>query len=102
MNDAPDGLPRSTTVRPGADWPVLLVAGRVQDVLDDATHRLRLAGVQRVVRAFTGGQQPAPRLAALLLVRITDGRRLAALRGVADLPPQPIRTASQENQEITA
>lgn len=90
---AEDGGHHSALLRPGANWPVLLAAGRAQDVLADATLRLRLAGVRHVVRATGPGAIAAERLAALLLLRVPDGARLAALRRVADLPsPLPSST----------
>lgn len=99
-----DGNQRPVLLRPGSDWPVLLAAGRrVQEVLDDAALRLQLAGVRHVVRAVGSGTTEPARLAALLLLRIPAGARLAALRRVADLPsPLPTNRRQTADQEIIA
>jgi CRISPR-associated protein Csx17 len=81
----PEGGSRPALLRPGSDWPLLLAGGRVQQVLDDAAFRLRLAGVRHVVQPHQRHAEPA-RLAAMLLLRVPDGQRLAALRRVSDLP----------------
>ena len=96
-----DGGQRLALLRPGRDWPLLLAAGRVQEVVDDAAFRLRLAGIRHVVRARHGDGGPAPRLAALLLLRVFDGQRLAALRRVADLP-SPTPSPTTQHEEATA
>lgn len=65
-------------VRPGATWAAQLAAGRVDDVLADATHRLRLTGRRWVVTAHASGLD-GPMLAGSLLLPTTPEQRRAAL-----------------------
>jgi CRISPR-associated protein Csx17 len=53
---------RQASLRPGADWPVLLAADRVGEVLSDAARRLRIAGLRQVI-APTGADLDGRRLA---------------------------------------
>jgi hypothetical protein len=81
---------------------VLLSAGRTSAVLADAVHRLRIAGLRDVITPGAASYDGA-RLAAILMMRIPDRDRQAALRRVAVLP-EPIRAqpTSEQNQEISA
>ncbi|MGH3926435.1 MAG: hypothetical protein ACRDTT_26830, partial [Pseudonocardiaceae bacterium] len=66
-------------------------------VLADAARRLRIAGLRDVI---TPGAAPynGARLAAVLMMRVPDGDRQAALRRVAVFP----EPTSEQNQEIPA
>jgi CRISPR-associated protein Csx17 len=90
-------LPKEIPLRPGSEWPVLLCAGQVARVLHDAARRLRIAGLPRVIAPATAMHDGA-RLAAVLLLRVPDSDRLAALRRVAVLP----EPTTEQNQEIPA
>lgn len=92
-----DGNTMEILLRPGSRWPVLLAAGRITEVLDDAARRLRIAGLRHVI-APAGTTHDGKRLAAVLLLRVPDHDRAAALRRVAALPETPV----PPNQEITA
>lgn len=62
--------PPSVVLRPAANWAPLLAAGRTEDVVRDALHRLRVAGLQPLVRsAGTVCSRSDPN---------ADGRRLLA------------------------
>lgn len=74
-------------LRPGANWIPLLQANRVHDVVADARCRLAITGIPRTVRPAAAPD--GRRLAAGLLVPISDRARIRALRAVADLPEQP-------------
>ncbi|MEO7193327.1 MAG: hypothetical protein ABIZ05_00650, partial [Pseudonocardiaceae bacterium] len=93
----PIRLPDKALLRPGTEWPALLMAGRTTEVLADAARRLRIAGLRHVI---TPGVTPhdGARLAAVLLLRVPDGDRLTALHRVA-VVPQP---TSEQNQETPA
>ncbi|MBW3640223.1 MAG: type I-U CRISPR-associated protein Csx17 [Actinobacteria bacterium] len=78
---------RRVALRPGAAWPALLAADRLQPVLAAAVRRLRIAGLEPVPRnaarmaaglAAGGG----PRLSAALLCRLSSRDRIALLRQV--------------------
>ncbi|MGH3999602.1 MAG: type I-G CRISPR-associated protein Cas8g1/Csx17, partial [Pseudonocardiaceae bacterium] len=88
---------KEVLLRPGSEWPVLLSAGRTVEVLADAARRLRIAGLRDVI---TPGAAPynGARLAAVLMMRVPDGDRQAALRRVAVFP----EPTSEQNQEIPA
>ncbi|MGH3933933.1 MAG: type I-G CRISPR-associated protein Cas8g1/Csx17 [Pseudonocardiaceae bacterium] len=88
---------KEALLRPGSEWPVLLSAGRTSDVLTDAARRLRIAGLRDVITPESA-RHDGDRLAAVLLLRVPDGDRVAALSRVAVLD-QPI---SEQNQEIPA
>ena len=93
---------KEVLLRPGSEWPVLLSAGRTSEVLADAARRLRIAGLRQVI---TPGAAPyeGARLAAVLLMRVPDGDRAAALRRVAVLPePTSAQPTSEQNQETPA
>ncbi len=64
------------------------------EVLGDAARRLRIAGLRHVIDPRSGDRDGMA-LAAVLLLRISDPDRAAALRRVAALPQAP------PNQEIT-
>ena len=89
-----DSGTKDSLVRPGPQWPVLLAAGRIAEVLGDAARRLRIAGLRHVIDPRSGDRDGMA-LAAVLLLRISDPDRAAALRRVAALPQAP------PNQEIT-
>ncbi|MGH8964251.1 MAG: hypothetical protein ACRDXB_02815, partial [Actinomycetes bacterium] len=94
--------PDEELLRPGSEWPVLLHAGRTGEVLADAARRLRIAGLRHVITPGTAPYEGA-RLAAVLLLRIPDVDRLAALRRVAVLPQATsAQPTSEQNQEISA
>jgi len=93
----PIRLTEEALLRPGSEWPVLLSAGRTTEVLADAARRLRIAGLRDVITPASS-RHDGDRLAAMLLLRVPDGDRVAALRRVAVLP-QP---TSEQNQEISA
>lgn len=98
----PIRLPDKVLLRPCSEWPALLQADRTAEVLADAARRLRIAGLRHVI---TPGAAPyeGARLAAVLLMRVPDGDRLAALRRVALLPePTSAQPTSEQNQEISA
>ncbi len=88
--------PRSTAAA-RVDWLVLLGAGQAAQVLTDASRRLRIAGLPRVIAPATALHSGA-RLAAVLLLRVPDSDRLAALRRVAVFP----EPTTEQNQEIPA
>ncbi|MBS4729900.1 type I-U CRISPR-associated protein Csx17 [Mycobacterium sp. SM1] len=77
-----DGERRSLFVRPGHEWPSRLIAGHVPAVLQDASRRLRIAGVRHVV-GVPGAPYEGTRLAAMLLLTTTNSDRRAALSRVA-------------------
>lgn len=77
-----DGESRSLVVRPGHDWPSRLIAGQVGAVLQDASRRLRIAGVRHVV-SVRGNAFDGRRFAAALLLTIKTSDRRAALSRVA-------------------
>jgi CRISPR-associated protein Csx17 len=89
-----DSGAKNVLVRPGPQWPVLLAAGRIAEVLGDAARRLRIAGLRHVIDPRSGDRDGMA-LAAVLLLRISDPDRAAALRRVAALPQ------ASPNQEIT-
>ena len=89
-----DSGTKNVLLRPGPQWPVLLAAGRIAEVLGDAARRLRIAGLRHVIDPRPADRDPVA-LAAVLLLRIADPDRAAALRRVAALPEAP------PNQEIT-
>jgi CRISPR-associated protein Csx17 len=94
---APLPLPGEVLLRPGAEWPAQLLAGRTVEVLTDAARRLRIAGLPHVITPGAAPHEGA-RLAAVLLLRVPDGDRLDALRRVAVLP----RSTSEQSQEFPA
>ncbi|MGI8816015.1 MAG: type I-G CRISPR-associated protein Cas8g1/Csx17 [Pseudonocardia sp.] len=69
-------------VRPGANWPTLLAAGRSNEVLIDAQRRLVIAGRRFVVRPRVSLGAPHL-LAASLLLRTTAADRSRALDRVS-------------------
>jgi CRISPR-associated protein Csx17 len=77
-----DGEVRSLVVRPGHEWPGLLIAGHVPDVLRDASRRLRIAGLRHVI-TVPGAPHDGTRLAAALLMNTQTSDRRAALNRVA-------------------
>ena len=89
-----DSGTKDSLVRPGPQWPVLLAAGRIAEVLGDAARRLRIAGLRHVIDPRSGDRDGMA-LAAVLLLRISDPDRAAALRRVAALPQ------ASPNQEST-
>ena len=92
---APIRVPdKAALLRPGSEWPALLQASRSAEVLLDAARRLRIAGMREVITPGAARYAGA-RLAAVLLMRVPDHERLAALRRVAVLP-QPIDAGNQE------
>jgi CRISPR-associated protein Csx17 len=93
---------KEALLRPGSEWPVLLSAGRTSEVLADAVRRLRIAGLRDVITPGAASYDGA-RLAAILMMRIPDRDRQAALRRVAVLPePTRAQPTSEQNQEISA
>ncbi|HEU0089454.1 MAG TPA: type I-U CRISPR-associated protein Csx17 [Pseudonocardiaceae bacterium] len=78
-------LPDKELLRPGSEWPALLQAGHTAEVLADAARRLRIAGLRHVIAPGAASDE-GTRLAAVLLIRVPNGHRLAALRRVALLP----------------
>ncbi|WP_158542968.1 type I-G CRISPR-associated protein Cas8g1/Csx17 [Phytoactinopolyspora halophila] len=82
-----DGTTSPTLLRPGRAWPAQLRAGRSTDVLRDAARRLRISGVPGVVT-------PAPtniesdRLAACLMLAVSDRDRLASLARISTIPSE--------------
>jgi CRISPR-associated protein Csx17 len=88
---------KETLLRPGSEWPALLGAGRTSEVLTDAARRLRIAGLRDVITPESA-RHTGDRLAAVLLLRISDGDRLAALHRVAVV----LEPTSEQNQEILA
>jgi CRISPR-associated protein Csx17 len=98
------------TLRPGPGWVAQLLAGQVGDVLADAALRLRAAGARgagaspAVVdpRAAAHGVE-GPRLAAALLVPVTDTARRKALgRSVVLRPASESRSASTVAEGVSA
>lgn len=94
---SPLRLPKEILLRPGSEWPVLLRAGQAAQVLEDASRRLQIAGLPRVIAPATA-LHDGGRLATVLLLRVPDSDRLAALRRVAVLP----EPTTEQNQEIPA
>lgn len=90
-----DGEARSLFVRPGHDWPSRLIAGHGGAVLQDASRRLRIAGLRHVV-TVCGDAYDGRRLAAALLLTAKTSDRLAALRRVAVVGSQRI----EQSQEV--
>lgn len=90
-------LPMEILLRPASEWPALLCAGQVALVLRDAARRLQIAGLPHVIAPETAPHD-GTRLAAVLLLRVPDSDRLAALRRVAVLP----EPTTEQNQEISA
>ena len=98
----PIRLPDAALLRPGSEWPAMLQAGHTAEVLADAARRLRIAGLRQVITPGAASYEGA-RLAAVLMVRVPDGDRLAALRRVAVLhEPTRAQPTSEQNQEISA
>jgi hypothetical protein len=88
-------------LRPGTGWVTQLLADQVGDVLADAALRLRAAGARGAGAASSVADPRAaahgvagPRLAAALLVPITDSDRRAALRRSAVLRPSTDETSA--------
>jgi CRISPR-associated protein Csx17 len=82
---------RESALRPEYAWPALLAADRPQPVLDAALRRLRIAGLEPVLRDSTrvaAGLSPGsgPFLSAALLCRISSRDRVALLRQVCPDP----------------
>jgi CRISPR-associated protein Csx17 len=97
-----DPATHRVSLRPGPGWVAELLAGQVGDVLADAALRLRVAGARgagaapAVVdpRAAAHGVD-GPRLAAALLVPVTDAARRSALaRSVVLRPTSDLRPPS--------
>jgi CRISPR-associated protein Csx17 len=87
-----EGMPAVVVLRPGAGWPALLAADRPDDVLKDAVHRLRVAGLRpgpAVVRRRP--VETGPRLAVAALCRVTpsDAAGLLLATCPAELLPYP-------------
>jgi CRISPR-associated protein Csx17 len=98
----PIRLPDAALLRPGSEWPAMLQAGHTAEVLADAARRLRIAGLRQVITPGAASYEGA-RLAAVLMMRVPDGDRLAALRRVAVLhEPTRAQPTSEQNQEISA
>jgi CRISPR-associated protein Csx17 len=76
---------KAALLRPSSTGPMLLQAGRSAEVLADAARRLRIAGLRQVIIPGAARYE-GTRLAAVLLMRVPDDERLAALRRVAVLP----------------
>lgn len=93
----PIRLPDNVLLRPGSEWPALLQAGRTAEVLADAAHRLRIAGLRHVIISSAAPYEGA-RLAATLLLHVPNADRLAALHRVAVLPDP----STEQNQETPA
>jgi CRISPR-associated protein Csx17 len=78
-----DGLP--IRLRAGRDWPRLLAAGRVEEVISDAMRRLRVARLVPLVsysRALAEGVD-GPRVLAAAAFPLSDGGAADLLRRVA-------------------
>ncbi|CCK64990.1 type I-U CRISPR-associated protein Csx17 [Mycobacterium canetti] len=90
-----DGEQCSLFVRPGHDWPGRLISGHVADVLNDATRRLRIAGLRHVV-SVRGASHDGTRLAAALMLATTAFDRRAALGRVAVVEHHQVTPTTQE------
>jgi CRISPR-associated protein Csx17 len=77
-----DGISESLLVRPGHEWSAQLMAGHTAEVLRDASRRLRIAGLRRVV-TIPNAPYDGTRLAATLLMNTHLFDRRAALSHVA-------------------
>ena len=82
---------RDTALRPEYSWPALLVADRLQPVLEAALRRLRIAGLDPVPRAASRmaaglSAGSGPFLSAALLCRISSRDRVVLLRQVCPDP----------------
>jgi CRISPR-associated protein Csx17 len=77
-----DNNPDSLFVRPGHEWAAQLIAGHIPNVLNDASRRLRIAGLRHVV-TVPGASYDGTRLAAALLMNTATSDRRAALSRVA-------------------
>ena len=77
-----DNNPDSLFVRPGHEWAAQLIAGHTPNVLNDASRRLRIAGLRHVV-TVPGASYDGTRLAAALLMNTATSDRRAALSRVA-------------------
>lgn len=96
---SPDGLriviPKETggigeaVLRGSPNWPALLRADRVDEVLNDAVLRLRAAGVQDLPpsSSFKAGAISGPALSACLLANVKRGDRVAAVSRIAQVRP---------------
>jgi CRISPR-associated protein Csx17 len=69
-----DGNSQSLFVRPDHGWAAQLIAGHIPDVLRDASRRLRIAGLRRVV-TVPDAPYDGTRLAAVLLMNTTEADR---------------------------
>ena len=97
-----DGVRRQVLMRPDSTWPVLLGAGRIGQVLQDAARRLRISGVRCVVEPGEVDPTMGIALAALLVVPVAPRLRLPALSRVAALPTEPPRPNAQTSSEELA
>lgn len=95
LPDGPDHVP--LLLRAGANWLSQLNAGSLQSVLEDATARLRAAGIREVIRPRSAALGASgDRLAAALLVPVSSKDRLRALHRAVALPPSDPPTAASK------
>jgi CRISPR-associated protein Csx17 len=83
-----DGEPWSLLLRPGTEWPALLAADRITDVVADAGRRLRIGGLKQVITPHVSNPGPIDgrRLASTLLLRVRRYDMISALNRIAELP----------------
>ncbi|TVT48871.1 type I-U CRISPR-associated protein Csx17 [Amycolatopsis rhizosphaerae] len=82
-----DGATSPILLRPGNNWPALLLANRSEEVVRDAARRLSISGLPVAVEpppARVAGE----RLAAVLLFRLAERDRLRSLNRIAVLPKE--------------
>ncbi|RZS44714.1 CRISPR-associated protein Csx17 [Herbihabitans rhizosphaerae] len=82
----PGGLTTTITPRPAATWPAQLAAGQVDDVLADATRRLRIEGLLQVITPVPTAVDGV-RLAATLLMRRGQPDISRAVQAIS-VPPE--------------
>lgn len=83
-----DGTAGSLFVRPGHEWPAQLIAGHTREVIRDASRRLRIAGLRKVV-TVPDAPYNGTRLAAALFVNTHLSDRRTALSRLAVIAPHP-------------
>ncbi|MCG5432773.1 type I-U CRISPR-associated protein Csx17 [Mycobacterium sp. MYCO198283] len=91
-----DGALSSLFVRPGHRWPGQLLAGHTTEVLQDASRRLRLAGLRHVI-SVPSVAYDGVRLAAALLMTTPTSDRQVALGRVAVVRSRPAPSIEEES-----
>ncbi|MEZ5130337.1 MAG: type I-U CRISPR-associated protein Csx17 [Mycobacterium sp.] len=90
-----DGQRATLLIRPGHDWIPQLAAGHVTEVLQDATRRLRIAGLPHVI-AVPGAMLDGTRAAGALLMTTPPSDRRTALARIAVIGSHRSATTQEE------